>query len=581
MNTIQPNVYQPVINPRQIDGDQADQVGHLWPRAISYSMETNSYQAYIQSNLKVGVQHNYSFNFELSARNNHGKPISIPDGWYQLQIAVIKKQTKNQNPLDRYVTSSSMFVKVTSGSFGRRVSLRFPEFTHTSLKHHLFIELIPLREECESSGVKIPCITVNAQGLADATKSILEPRAGYKTYLVEMPFIPYAPTGGKMRDADDLSEEEQAFLGGSLAKYIARAQLHRHRTALKALEDVSPANHAKKNLLHLVSTEDAAYARVSSQLRQLLDKKSYGPIKISHEHRPLLEALCGQLVAHQTEFQERYSKLSFKRELDAIIKDRIRSCALEPEKFMRLSRVVHAGRPVPEKIERVAQKSLTYTIMANYMKSRAQSRDSVSSVSIKTPTLLVQFTDQIGLGLNHSVNFVNGRSEVESGIGSMSTSLDFNYVIFNLTLTGSQQCLEVRALPDTYAYFYNRRPGAKTGLYICAPKNDDLVETPEIYAHAFERCKDTTLVECDSLTQSVNVSLRGERELSAFFYAIRGGITPDHRNLVMPFGDMENAERYFANVPLMDDMEIVTPIEFAREKVPSFLQMISFQYREF
>jgi hypothetical protein len=88
-------------------------------------------------------------------------------------------------------------------------------------------------------------------------------------------------------------------------------------------------------------------------------------------------------------------------------------------------------------------------------------------------------------------------------------------------------------------------------------------------------------MECDSLTQSVNHMLRGELEISALFYAIRDGISPDHNNRVMPFGNMANAERYFANTPLMDSMKVVTPIEFESEKIPSFFKKISGQYREF
>jgi hypothetical protein len=584
LNSVQPYLYQPVIHPREVVGTELDQAGHLWPRLISYSMETDALEAFVQPNLKVGMQYNYSFQFELSARNGEGRAMAIPDGWYQLQIAVIRKAGGSRdsvNPYARYVTSNSMFLKVSGGSFGRRISLRFPDITMTSLKHHLFVELIPLKEECEDNGRKIRCINLNSRGEPDANNSVLEPRPGYKTYLVEMPFIPFQPSGGKVRDAEDLSEKDQAFLGGSLAKYIARAQLYKNKRDLQMRADNSPADHAKKNHLDLMSVNDPALAEVSGELSRLLNTRALGVLKVGDDQKALFTALCAQLVAHQSEFQERHNSMPFKRQREIVVQNNIRWCAASPEKYMRLSRVLHVGRPVAGKIERIAQKNLTYTIMANYMSSRSQSRDSVSTVSVKPPGILVKFTEQIGLGFGHSVNFVNGRSQVDTGIASMSTSLDFNYVIFNVPTAGSQQCLEVRALPDTYAYFYNRRPGANTGIYICGPKNESVVETPEVYAHAFERCRDTTMMECDTLTQSVNVSLRGERELSAFFYAIRGGITPDHNNRVMPFGDAEGAERYFANVPLMDDMEIVTPVEYAREKVPSFLQLISGFHREF
>lgn len=583
LSSSQPYLYQPVITPNQVNPGEFDQIGHLWPRMISYSMETDSVEAFLQSNMRVGMQYNYSFNFELSARNSQGRSLPIPDGWYQLQIAVIKKAQRNQNPLARYITSTSLFLKVSNGSFGRKISLRFPDFTVTSLKHHLFVELIPLKEECDDDGRKFRCINVNSAGQPDAQNSVLEPRPGYKTYLVEMPFIPFQPSGGKVRDADDLSEKDQAFLGGSLAKYIAQSQIYKNQQALQARANISPSDHARTNKLHLKNIDDESLKNAEPFLRKVFAAKTYGVLNLKELDEAAFYTLCEQLNATQSEFQARHNLLPFKRSRDIAIRHNISWCAKDPASYMRISRVLHVGRPVAGQVERVAQKSLTYTIMANYMSSRSQSTDAISTVSIKPPGIIVQFTEQIGLGFGHSVNFANGRSQAETGIGSMSTSLDFNYVVFNVPTVGSQQCLEVRPLKekDPYGFFYNRTEGANNGLYICAPKDERVIETPEVYAHAFERCRDTTMMECDSLSQSVNVSLRGERDLSAFFYAIRGGITPDHNNRVMPFGSVENAERYFNNTPVMDDMEVVTPIEFPSEKLPSFLRLLSTQHREF
>lgn len=586
-SSLQPYLQQPAITPRQIENGEWNNVGHLWPRSISYQMETNSVEAYVQSDLKVGMKYNYAFNFELSARTANGKGVAIPDGWYQLQVAVIKmsgagiKDRRIINPYDRYVTSTSMFMKVSGGSFARRLSLRFSDYTQTSLKHHLFVELIPLREECEHEGSKVPCIGLNARGEPDATKSILEPRPGYKTYLVEMPFVPIERAGGRVRDADDLTDEEQAFLGGSLAKYIARAQLHRNKKDLQARKDDTPADHARKNLLDLVSLGNKEFDPVRPLIQKLLDTKTIGTLKITPDLKPIFAILCAQLVAHQAEFQERHANMPFRQMRQQVVDNSILRCAAQPEEYMRLNRVVHVGRPLAGQIDRIAQKSLNYSIMSNYMSGRSQSVDSSSTITVKPPGIIVKFVEQIGLGFGHSVSFSSGRSQSETGIASMSTSLDFNYVIFNIPVMGYQQCLEVRALPAPNIYYYDRRPGANTGVYICAEKEDKQIEIPEVYAHAFERCRDTSMMECDTLTQSVNVSLRGERDLSAFFYAIRGGVTPDHNNRVMPFGNLENAEKYFANTPQMDDMEVVTPAEFPSEKVPSFLKLISGQHREF
>jgi len=582
LSTTHSRQYQPVISPAPVGDAEWDHVGHLWPRMVSYSMETDAVQAFMQPDLKIGMQYNYSFNFELNARNGQGRAIAIPEGWYQLQIAVIRKANNGLkgksagSPYDRYVTSSSLFLRVSNGSFGRKISLRFPNITATSIKQHLFIELIPLREDCDEGR----CINLNAKGEPDALRSRLEPRPGFKTYLVEMPFTPFQPSGGKVRDADDLNEKDTAFLDGSLAQYIARAQLHKNREALVPRQASSPAAHAEKNKLYLKSLSDPAFAPAEPALRELLNERSMGVLKLGAAHASIFATLCEQLVAHQAEFQERHRAMPYARARAQVIKHNINRCAADPEKYMRLSRVLHVGRPVASKVERIAQKSLTYTLMANFMSNRNRSTDVVSTVSMKLPAIVVQVLDQVGLGAGHTVNFVNGRSNIESGLASMSTSLDFNYVVFNVPTTGSRQCLEVRPLQDPHHMFLNRQENAKNGLYICGPKESRVIEIPEVYAHAFERCKDTTMMECDSLSQSVNLSLRGEREISAFFYAIRGGITPDHNNRVMPFGDIQGAEKFFANTPLIGDMEIVTPVEFPREKIPSFVQQMSGSYRE-
>lgn len=580
MNSNQAFTYTPVIPPGQIPDGQMDQVGHLWPRSVSYSMQTNSLEAYLQSDLKIGMKYNYSFNFDLAARNGQGRGMATPDGWYQLQIAVIKKsgvglrgQNKKADPLERYVTSASMFLKVTNGSFARRISLRFPDIRETSRKHHLFIELIPLQEDCDENGQKIRCIKVDARGEADPDHSILEPRPGYKTYLLEMPFMPFMPAGGKVGDVDDLSDEEQAFLGGSLAKYIARAQLLKNRQAIQGRDQNSPAEHARKNNLSLMSLDDPKLSQSAALIRKILDNKSLGTIKFDDNQKAMLVSLCTQLVANQDEFQARNAKMPFQRERSAVVKTHIRWCTKDPATYMRMSRVLHVGQTIPSKIERLAQKPLTYTLMSNFMSNRSISRDAYSSVNIKPPDILIKMLDMVGIGFNHSVTVGNSRSRSEMGVASMADSLDFNYVIFNIPTTGSQQCLEVRGQNEPGTFFYVESPKGNMGLYICDRKDDAIIETPELYAHVFERCKDTTMMECDKLSQSVNVALRGEREVSAFFYAIRGGISPDHNNRVTPFGDMDKAESYFAGIPLMDTMEIITPVEFPQEKIPSFLEL--------
>lgn len=585
LNAAQPMYYQPVVGPTADSDLSGNQIGHLWPRSISYSMETDSVEAYLQPNLSVGMQYNYSFYFELGARTDEGKTLAVPDGWYQLQVAVIKKSGNGlkgkaiTNPYDRYVTSHSQFLRVTNGSFGRKISLRFSDVTTTAMKHHLFVELIPLLDDCGEAG---RCIQLNSKGEPDPQKSILKPNPHFKTYLAEMPFIPFQPAGGKSRDANDLRAEDLAFLEGSLAKYIFKAQNIRTRTQLASREVMTPSLHAAQNRLSLMDAADPSFTpSVKALLGQLLNDNNYGPIKISAEQKPLLTALCLQIITHNASFQERTKNQAFQPLRNDTLASQARWCADRPEMYLRLNRIIHVGKAVPGKVERIAQRGLNYTLMANYMSGRTKSMDAITSVTIKPPSFISSVLDQIGLSVGQTASYLSGRSVSQTGIGSSSVGLDFNYVIFDIPTYGSQQCLEVRTLDNMYTrdFFYDRRPEAKNGIYICGPKLEAL-KVPEIYTHVFERCKDTTMMECDALSQSINLVRRGEAEISGFFYAIRDGISPDHNNRVVPFGTYENAEKYFGNTPIAKAMEIVTPIEFATEPIPSFLQKITGQYSE-
>ncbi len=203
----------PVLRSPPITDGQAGILNDIWPKLVAYSPQTEYVEPFIQLDLRHGIQYNYHFNFELGARNSDGRGLAVPDGWYQLQMAVIKKSRDSifsasptvEDPYSRYVTSTSALVKISGGSFARKISLRFPNITDVALKHHLFIELIPLDNSCKivvkpGSEYTAPCIRVRTDGSADVTRSTLKPLANYRPYLIEMPFVPLITTGSKLSD---------------------------------------------------------------------------------------------------------------------------------------------------------------------------------------------------------------------------------------------------------------------------------------------------------------------------------------------------------------------------------------------
>lgn len=572
-------ILQPVITPANIPDGQIGLVGHLWPRMTSYTLETKSVKPIVQSDLSLGLQYKYSFVFDLTARTPQGKSMAIPEGWYQLQIAVVRKSRADvegvrENPYDRYVTSTSTFVKVNGNSFGHIVTLRFPRLEDTAMEHHLYVEMIPLKTECSSSNnadpeAKSPCIN-EKNGKPDVLDSILEPNPNFKTYLIEMPFLPYQALPGKVRDADDINEEPLPWLESSLTRYILKAQSYQARTR-KASRPATAQKHALDEQLSMASTEDAAYSGVKALLEKMLATRTVGTLKIDNSFKPLLMVLCTELANRNKSSIPYYPTL---RGLQARAREaQIQRCASFPEKFLRITRITHLGKPVADEVKRIAQRPLAYTISANYMANRSASVDQMNTFTFKIP-YVAKLLDQIGISANHTVNYANSRSHAANGVGSMAVSLDFNYMALAIPVVGSQTCLDVRATDSNLTWLYDGAKNSKNGYYLCAPVSNDKMVVSEVYAHAFERCKATTMMDCNSLTQSVNLSMRGDRDISQFFYEVRKNITPDHNNMPSPFGEMGSAPAFFNNTPTSGQMQIITPIEFPNDKVPSIATLV-------
>lgn len=545
----------------------------------------------------MGVQGRYNFSFEIGARAASGAPQAIPSGWYQLQLVVIRKSLKDvvghetENPWDLFVTSTSTFLHVNGGSIEETLPLRFNDVRDAATKHHLFVELIPLNEECKretGSGTEtFSCLRLLPNGRPDIKNSQLEPKPGIKTYLFEMPFMPYMAIPGKRRSVQNVSEQELPFNDQSLSLYVARARAYQSRKRLKQVNILNSAEYAAEQRLPLRSIDDASFANVRGLFEQLLSQKAIGNLKPGPSFAPLYSALCEELTAANKERQNiKRLNPSLAPLMNKAFKAQLARCAANPQEFIRLTRVTHLGKPILSEVKRIFQKPLNYTLMSNYMSNRMTGIDAVKgiNISLKIPQIpfVSEFLEQIGLGVssNHTVNYVDSRSQAETGIASMSDSLDFNYHAMRIPVLGSQACLEVRAVQSMTSMTYDRTPGATNGMYICAPYSDEKIVVNEVYANIYERCRETASTDCDNFSQSINVSMRGDREMSQFFYQVRKGVVPDHNNLVIPFGDMQSAGLYFANTPVSGQMQVVNPVEFPHDVIPSYWDRISGKYKE-
>lgn len=580
---------QPVITSTLPDNVDPNNLEHLWSESVSFAKTTKFAELFVQRNLKPGVKYNYQATIDLGARRIDGYETKVPNGWYQFQVAVIRPaDSRIKNPYDRYVTSDSMFLKVKNGKFSRRVSLSFPDIGATAAMSHLVIELIPLQENCDNT----PCINLRPDGYPDERRSQLKPRIGYRSFVVEIPFIPYQGGGGSA-DADDLSKENMPFPGPSLAEFIAKAQLRIGKSILAPKPAITPLAHAQKENLNLVTAQDPRLTNALPYLQKIIRSIDGPLITLGQKNVEMFGPLCAALINQSQPFRNfiqnlrKYPSHPLSRDIPGYIQRVQQHCAQNPADYLRMTRVIHVGE-VSGDANVPVERALKYTMIANYVRNRSHSVETYTGVNVnatvKLPSFISKFTDAIGIGggggTSQTVGWSNSRSTSETGIASTSNGMDFNFVGAEIPTVDSQQCLEVRVSPDAKGGIYDATPGANNGFYICLPRESGELTVRETYAHMFEPCRDSTMSSCNSKSQLVNHMARGEREISALFYGIRDGITADHDNRVIPFGTIKKAEAYFNAIPVEDEMEVITPVVFEREVIPSFWQKLTAEYQE-
>lgn len=606
----------PIVRPPVNEETLTDGIHELWPKLVAYSPQTDYVETFVQPDLSLGIQYNYHFNFELSARNSNGRGTNTPDGWYQLQVAVIKKSRDsifNEAPTretsySRYVTSTSALVKISGGSFAHKISMRFPDPTMVALKHHLYIELIPLDNKClfdipgGGPAVTNPCLRTKPDGSVDISRSQLKADTRYKPYLIEMPFVPRVTAGSKMSDTGDVAKEDLPYSEVSLADYIAKSQLeHGARLAAQAKRGSSPAEYARKNKLHLVTPDDELFKYVEKRwgapgsvaqfLRGVLNKRSSGPIQLTEDMGPLFSSICEALMYKNEVYLEemrnpRPGMMGMSGSRYGDVNSLVRLCQTHARFVFRMTRVTHVGKPVANEVRRISQRPLSYNIMQNFVVSRGRSEDTYSSVTFKPLQIFFKFLEGFGMNLGFiDVSITNSVSssqgESAATIASMMTSLDFSYVVLNIPTIGTQQCLEIRPVMNNALPFYDSTKDATNGFYVCDRVQRQKVDIPEVYAHVFQRCTDSAILDCyDPLTQVINFGLRGEREMSAFLYTVRKNLSPTGDNRLPEFQNYEGAERFFSTTPMTDRLKVITPVEFPKEGIPSFMAKLMYAYQE-
>jgi hypothetical protein len=556
----------------------------LWPDSVSYSANTTFFTTDVQADLRPVFSYSYDFRFSLKARADGNKQ-DVPDGIYQLSLAVFRKGNRLELH-DRFVTGTSqMTAKVTGGAFGKTVTLRFENITATAILSTLVVELIPLSETCNGK----PCFTYTPNGEIDYSRSQLKARSGYRPYLFEMNFVPFLPKDSAFFDPNSPSTIQTKLGQQSLASFVLKArQMSEEKRLATKTTPPTAEQYAEHKKLHFISLNDqhlqaannrwAPKINASAGLKALLSAKGFGMIQMPQELRPLINVLCGTLALKNESLK--YVNAIQKQH----VLDQVSLCTRKAEEFFRMSRLTHVGRINRSlEIERTPVQNLAYTVTQNFIVSRSSSSDTFTSWTFKPLFILFKAMDSLGIpspvDFSHTVSQSNGRSQSESGISSMQDVMSANPLLLNIPTARSRQCLEFQVDPNSGWLFYDKREGAKNGLYICGEIENDVV-VQEIYGHIYTRGLDASNSQAyDPATQGVNISLRGDREISSFFYSIRGALRSKQGDTL--FSSSGNGlASYLAGTARLTPGVVVTPVAFAGESLPSFAEKALGLYAE-
>jgi hypothetical protein len=349
----------------------------------------------------------------------------------------------------------------------------------------------------------------------------------------------------------------------------------------------TPEQYAEREKLHFLSIDDpqiTAYStswfkdpdRLRFELNKLLRNEGLGPILISDTEKELSPALC-QMLSDRNASLGKISRWFAAGGAQDCVRDRW---------LYRMSQVTHIGKiNSSRKLQRIFSRPMSFAMMANFMINRSHSQDVFSTFSMRTGATLFKALEAFGLpitggaDIGHTVSVADSRSRSESTIGSLSSTLDFNVNALHIPTVGTRRCLLVMPENDRNSPLVDFNKGAKNGLYICGEAEDTDVE--EIYAHVFERGRDTSTVDAfDPLTQSINFSLRGDRDITSFFYLVRKNITANHDSRILPFQMLSKAEEYFSETPFTSPGLVVRPISYETDPAPSFLSKAFGAYAE-
>lgn len=600
-STVRPWIYSSPTPPDVFYRTSANIVG---PQTIYYDPGQNFVSWYVQDDLQVGYQYTYRFSVDLKAFSSDGRfERQVPDGWYLLTIAVMKKDTsymygRETTLYDRFVTAADpIIVNISNGKItGREVSLKFDSIDDTAIENTLYLELAPLYENCGYSDqtghtYSKPCITLDSRNQPDVAHSDLRFQTAVQPFIADMDFLAFKRSDRATVDPTKYMREGNPFLNQpNLASFvtIARKQKEdtRRRLRATALNSAQYAQLLKLNYLYLtdpiIQKAEAAMPdaiNFRSTIQSLLDTKALGTIKLNDSVRNILPGFCALLQELNGEQRESYLS-RFMSNFTMVRSWNVTNCKEgDPDSIFTIKRIVHVGN-INRRGEGptiIRADTMPFTVTKNFVVSRSHSGGSYWNVTLRPYPTVSRFNEkvlQVGVPIDSTqpTNSGTDRSRVEIMSTSTADNLNFDVLALNIPTVQSQACLEVRILAKAGSSYYDSRPNALNGLYICDTVKRNM-DVQEIYGHMFTRSPDSPLAPgFHPVKSNVNLTFRGDQFLSYVYYSLRDSLKPEHDAETMPSQLMEKAVQNTYKKPFQFSNMVVTSVHFMKEPYPSLAE---------
>ena len=552
---------------------------------------------YVRPDLSFGVQYTYDIHFNFSASDVRGNARPIPDGYYQVTVASFLKDgsdinnpgrvTPGETLADRFITRSApTYIPVTNGEADGTISLRFDNPTLAALENTLYVEFVPLKNECARGRQKYPCLNFKTNGELDETKSEVIARDDVFPYLMNMNFQPYAKanSGRKNSDISSFSREIMQVGLNAFTTRALSARLAAERRANRA--PISPVQYAANNNLSLISLNDSKLndsARrwlrggdLTKLIRQALYATDTGPIHSTLLTQTLQNVFCQFMADRVMPLGSLTGPAALVSPAKTQLEAQIATCQQGRDVSVDIRRVQHVGRVTGTLLQREQSSLARYVLMNNFTTSRSHEESSTQTFNFKPFSAIIKAIDPLGIvpfDYAQNISIGNTRSTSQTAGTSAQEYMDVNTVVLTIPTVNSRACLDVTLTSRSGTFLLDYRKGSRQGFYLC----DDVqpkMDVHEFYMHAFSRMTDSSLADGhDRLTQSFNKALRGDLNLAAFYYSTRKGLSPE-REEQLPSWYGAQASRYFADAPLPQPGLVITPVTSERGEVPSYFDML-------